>query len=553
MQKIMFVAVFALAGQAAFAQQPPSGGSILQQVPPAFPMQRPPPEIRIDEAGKPPAALGDEARIRVNALVVSGQTVYSEAELLALTGFTPGSELSLTELRAMAAKITDFYRRNGYIVAQAYLPAQDIKAGQVAIAVIEGRYGSVILRNSSNLSDGLANGLLGGLNTGDTITIAPLEERLLLLSDVPGVGVRSTLVPGAAAGTSDLIVDVVPGRTVTGSVEADNHGNRYTGEFRVGGTVNLNNLAGMGDVLSFRGLVARGLTYGRISYQAQFGRATLGVAYTALEYRLGREFANLGAHGTAEIASIYGSYPLIRSRNTNLYALAAFDAKTFQDKIDLTSAVTDRRIGVGIFGLAGDHRDTFGGGGFNAYSLTWFTGSLDIQTPAARAADALTARSNGHYDKFGFHAMRLQSLPGPFSLYASIRGQVASKNLDISEKMELGGAYAVRAYPEGEAYADQGYVVTVEGRMLLPKILDEQTGQMHLVGFVDTGTVTINKNPWFAGQNSRTLSGAGVGLTWVGYNNFVVRAYWAHKLGNAVATSAPDAKSRFWIQGVKYF
>ena len=43
------------------------------------------------------------------------------------------------------------------------------------------------------------------------------------------------------------------------------------------------------------------------------------------------------------------------------------------------------------------------------------------------------------------------------------------------------------------------------------------------------------------------------GLTWADYNNFVVRAYWAHKLGNAVATSAPDAKSRFWIQGVMYF
>ena len=435
---------------------PPSGGGILQQVPPTPPLQRPPPDVRIEQGAQPPAPLADGVRIRVDALLVSGQTVYSEAELLALTGFTPGSELSLTELRAMAAKIADHYHRNGYIVAQAYLPAQDIKAGRVTIAVIEGRYGKIELRNSSRLSDSLANGLLGGLNSGDTITIAPLEERLLLLSDVPGVGVRSTLVPGASAGTSDLIVDVTPGRQVTGSIEADNHGNRYTGEYRLGGTVNINNLAGQGDVLSFRGLGARGLTYGRISYQAQFGRATVGIAYTALEYRLGREFANLGAHGTAQIASIYGSYPLIRSRNTNLYALAAFDAKTFQDKIDLTNSVTDKKIGVATLGLAGDHRDGFGGGGFSAFSLTWFTGQLDIQTPAARAADALTARSNGHYDKLGFHAMRLQSLPGPFSLYASIRGQVASKNLDISEKMELGGAYAVRAYPEGEAYADQG-------------------------------------------------------------------------------------------------
>ena len=552
MKKILFAAVLTVTGQSAIAQQPPTGGGQFQQIRPVPPAPRPPPEIRIERPGAPATSLADDVRIRVEALRISGQTSYSESDLLVISGFSAGSELSLAEMRAMAEKISDFYHRNGYVVATAYLPAQDIRDGTVRIDVIEGRYGRVILRNSSNLNDGLANGLLGGLNSGDPITIAPLEERLLLLSDVPGIGVRSTLVPGEAAGTSDLIVDVVPGRTVTGSVEADNHGNRYTGEYRAGATLNLNNLAGLGDVLSFRGLVASGLTYGRLSYQAQFGRATIGVAYTALEYRLGKEFAPLRAHGTAQIASVYGSYPLIRSRNTNLYALAGFDAKTFNDRIDLTNAVTDRRIGVANFGLAGDSRDRFGGGGFNAGSLIWSTGQLDIRTPAALAADSVTARSNGHYDKLSFHAMRLQTLPGPFSLYAAIRGQVASKNLDISEKMELGGAYAVRAYPEGEAYADEGYVINVEGRMLLPRFT-ELPGQMHLVGFVDTGTVTINKNPWVAGQNTRTLSGAGVGLTWTDYNNLIVKAYWAHKLGSAVATSAPDAKSRFWIQAIKYF
>ena len=40
------------------------------------------------------------------------------------------------------------------------------------------------------------------------------------------------------------------------------------------------------------------------------------------------------------------------------------------------------------------------------------------------------------------------------SLFASVNGQLASKDLDSSEKMVLGGMYAVRAYPEGEAYAD---------------------------------------------------------------------------------------------------
>jgi hemolysin activation/secretion protein len=70
---------------------------------------------------------------------------------------------------------------------------------------------------------------------------------------------------------------------------------------------------------------------------------------------------------------------------------------------------------------------------------------------------------------------------------------------------------------------------------------------------VDTGSVTVNKNPWFAGSNQRTLSGAGIGVNWSETNNFMVRAYYAFKVGNEAATSGPDASGRFWIQGVKYF
>jgi hemolysin activation/secretion protein len=557
MPKISLLTLSLLAlSQGAFAQIqiPPAAGGQMQQIPPAPVLQKAVPQIRLEQAPPATAPASDQVRILVKSLHVTGQTLYSEAQLIAVAGFAPERELTLSELRAMAAKIADYYHLHGYFVAQAYLPAQDIKDGAVTIEVIEGRYGSVTLRNQSKLSDGLANGLLEGLNRGDTIAIAPLENRLLLLSDLPGVNVKSTLQPGAAVGTSDLIVDVTPGRSVTGSVEADNAGNRYTGEYRVGATVNLNNLAGHGDVASLRVMTSgSGLIYGRASYQMQFGKATAGVAYTALDYELGEEFAPLRAHGSEQIASIYGSYPLIRSRNTNLYALAGLDFRTFQDKVDLTSWVTDKTADVWWAGLHGNHLDRFGGGGATSYSLTQSFGDLDIETPAALAVDAATARSNGRYQKLAYHVARLQRVTERISLYAAVNGQFASKNLDISEKMGLGGPYAVRAYPVGEAYADEGYVVNLEARYLLPKFSQRMPGQMHLVGFADTGSVTHDKNPWTAGDNSRTLSGAGIGLTWADYNNFVVNAYWAHKLGNEVATSAPDKSGRFWFQVVKYF
>src|SRR4051812_48297872 len=114
--------------QAAFAQQPPTGGSL--QVPAAPALPRAAPGIRIEQGTPAATAAGAvQERITVQRLRITGASLYPESDLLALTGFVPGSQLSLADLQAMAARITDHYRRNGYFVAQAFLPAQDIKDG----------------------------------------------------------------------------------------------------------------------------------------------------------------------------------------------------------------------------------------------------------------------------------------------------------------------------------------------------------------------------------------------------------------------------------------
>lgn len=552
--KYLPYALLVLGQQGASAQQLPTGGSQLLNIPATHMPQHRAPRIEVQPNAAPAPATTGGARVLVRALRVTGAQAFSEQTLLAATGFKPDSDLTLAQLRAMAALIADLYQRNGYFVAQAYLPAQDIQQGILTIAVIEGRYGKVALRNKSRVSDAQAGSLLGGLQSGDLITNAPLESRLLLLSDLPGVNVQSTLAPSATPGASDLLVELTPGQRVSGSIDADNAGNRYTGAYRLGATVNVNEPMGYGDVASLRVMTAgTGLNYARASYQLQLGKARLGVAYSHLDYELGREFKSLGAHGNAKIASLYGSYPLIRSRDTNLYAGLAFDAKSFQDRIDTTSSVADKRAKVLTASLYGDHRDNAGWGALNVYSLALSAGDINLQTPAVRALDNLSARSDGRYEKLAFNLARLQNISEAVSFYAAINGQIASKNLDASEKMELGGMYAVRAYPEGEAYADQGYVLTLEGRLLLPRFAAHPSGQLQLIAFADAGSVRTNKNPWTTDSNRRTLSGAGVGLNWTVANDFFIKAYYARKLGNDSATSAPDASGRFWVQAVKYF
>lgn len=550
----LIAAALLATSQSAYAQQLPRAGAQLQQIPPAAVPQRPAPDIRIEQPDAPTDAVAEGVRIHVTSLRVTGATLFPEGELVAATGFTPGSDLTLPELRNLAAGITRFYNRHGYVLAQAYLPAQDVLEGTVTLAVIEGRYGEISVRNESGVSDDVARRITAGLNSGDPVAIAPLERRLLLLSDTPGVVVHSTLSPGAEVGTSDLTIDLARAPRLYGSLEADNSGNRYTGAYRFGGSVNYANATGFGDLLSLRLLAStEGLAYGRAAWQAPLGEATVGVAYTHMQYSLGREFEALDASGTADILSAFASYPLIRSRAANLHALASFDAKSLTDEIGLVSQVSDKQVRAVTVGLQGDSRDAFGGGGWNAGSLFWTSGDLDIESPLERAADAATAQSQGGFNKLQYAVSRLQTVSGPLSVYGSLRGQMATDNLDSSEKMELGGAYAVRAYPEGEAYGDEGYVATVEARLMLDQWTGSLPGQFQLIGFVDAGEVDFAHDPWFPGSNHARRGGAGFGLNWFGPQDLIIRASYARRFNDQVSTSGPDETGRAWFQIVKLF
>ncbi|MGB4360891.1 MAG: POTRA domain-containing protein, partial [Rhodoferax sp.] len=161
--KLLPLAMLVL-GPAAFAATPLGAGGQMQQIPPPPQPQTVAPAFEVKPTSQPVAAPQDNAKIIVNRLQVTGAQVYTEARLLEVTGFAPGSSLSLTDLQGMAARIATYYRQNGYFVAQAYVPAQEIQGGVVTIAVIEGQYGKVSLNNQTNVSNALANDLLAGIN-----------------------------------------------------------------------------------------------------------------------------------------------------------------------------------------------------------------------------------------------------------------------------------------------------------------------------------------------------------------------------------------------------
>src|ERR1019366_6531732 len=134
----VFTAMLLAGSNPVLAQQLPGAGEQLQQIPSLPVPERSIPDIRIERSEAPPNLAPPGVKFQVKSLHLTGETKFSEAELIAAIDFKPGSELDLADLRAMAAKISDYYVQRGYFVAQAYLPAQDVSDGAVTIAVIEG-------------------------------------------------------------------------------------------------------------------------------------------------------------------------------------------------------------------------------------------------------------------------------------------------------------------------------------------------------------------------------------------------------------------------------
>jgi hemolysin activation/secretion protein len=487
----------------------------------------------------------------VQHIEITGNSLLSTAELHPLVEKSEGKTLNLGHLEELAAVITKRYQERGYLLSRAYIPAQTLSDGTVRIAVVEARYGAVSLSNSSRVSDALLKSYLATLRPGQPVVEDALERRLLLLADVPGAVVNSTIAPGVAVGTSDLQVTAAPGSPFDVALAADNGGNRYTGRGRVTATMNVNDPFRHGDVLSVTGLTAgENLDYGRLAYQSLLANGagtTVGGSVSGLYYHLANGLSQLHAHGTALTESVTAMQPFIRSVKGNLFVQLGFESRQLRDEVDVTDIHTDRRTYALTATVAGDRRDSGGISNMNA-SLT--AGRLDFQNSLAEAADFSTAKTRGGYAKLNISLARLQGLTQSTSLYAALNGQIADKNLDSSEQFFVGGPNSVRAYDVGAVGGAQGALASLELRQNLRVPLP---GAWQAIAFVDSGVVRVYKNVFAPGENSATLSGAGLGLNWVGPHGWAVSGSVAAPIGRSPILAGDTASSRLWVEIHKAF
>jgi hemolysin activation/secretion protein len=490
-------------------------------------------------------------RVKVRVLRIRGATVFDEATLQAELADAIGHELDFAELQGLAQRLGLYYRSHGFLLARAILPAQKIRDGEIELVVVEGRLGRLGIDASVSSDpervERESRAYLGELQAGEVLKRQPLERGLLLLGDLPGVSLQSTLVQGQVDGSTDLDLRVRhEPRSVGGSLSLDNHGGRFTGEARLTSRVRVGSPWGFGDSLdltaSTSGIGIRGAHYRfvRSGWQTPVGHAgtQLGVAAALMDYHFGEEFESTDGHGQAAHLSLQAQHSWVRSRSRNVQAQALLDLKRFEDWN--TGAQTRRQLQVLTLRLS--DRRGFVGGATGQAALALGLGHLGHD-----GSDDAHGTSGG-FGKLGFQGEFVQPLAGSgYSAVLKVQGQWAGKNLDASEKIGLGGPTAVRAFAGSESMSDTAAVLSAE----LLRSWGGLTGRL----FFDLGRGAAFRDPVASdpAENTRGLAGGGFGLEGRPSPRWWLSGHLAWQAWGISSSAVVDRSPRLWAVAMREF
>ena len=503
-------------GTAVHAQVNIDAGSLLRQTERDLANPMPAPGLQAPASGPSREAKPSDATVQVRGFTLVGNTLLSTEELRkALAPFTD-RVMTLAQLKDAADWVTTTYREAGWMV-RAFLPQQEIKDGIVTIQIIEAIFGGASVQGAEPKrieASRLVRMAQSQLESGKPLNARRLDRVLLLLDDLPGVGVSGHLVQGQREGETNLVLVATDDKLLTGSTSVDNQGSLRTGADRISVNLAINSPARRGDALAINAMKTQGVDYQRLAYTVPAGGDgwRWGVHLSNLNYRVvAEEFASLNLNGAATTVGWDLSYPLLRSLVQNINLAFSFDDKRFDNSINSVSTA----YGIKAYNasLSWQQMDGWGGGGSSNASAVITTGQKTNESP---------------YTKLNISLGRLQKLSQSFSLNASASAQASNVNLDSSEKLYLGGATSVRAYPTGEAGGSMGHTLSLELRQRFDNGLTWAV-------FYDHGRVQANVDnnlSTAASPSAWYLQGAGLSLGWQSKKGVDIKASVAQRMGD---------------------
>jgi hemolysin activation/secretion protein len=462
----------------------------------------------------PPGA--EQVRFTLSDVTVAGATVYPPDVIRGFYAPKLGSQVTLQEIFDIAAALETKYRDDGYILTRVVVPAQRIEAGRVQLRVVEGYISEVKVSGDVGPVRELVERYVTKITQSRPARIEDIERYLLLANDIPGITAQGVLQPATGAeGAAQLTVNVERD-WFSGYARIDNRESRFTGPWRLIAAPGFNSFTQFGERLQATGLMA-------------FDAPEMGYVGLTGNMRVGSEGLNLTGSFSYEQTNpgfsvepldietetlrfgLAASYPIIRTRRTNLYASGGFDF-TNVDVDTLNTAFSRDRLRVIWAGVQFDHRDGWGGANLievrvrEGLPFLGATESDDSPMPSRLDAD-------GQFTDFQLAGARRQRIIDNLNLYIGGKAQFSLDPLLADEECSVGGETFGRGYDPGEIADDNCLAGTLELQYNLdwrPEFLQDYIKGYQLYGFYDVGKVWPENGDF--DDDGSALQSAGVGI-----------------------------------------
>ena len=505
------------------------------------------------EAAEPPASIVlKEIRFR-------GVKSFSNDAMNAMVSKFLGIPLQYDDLLDVAYAVENFYKKNNYL-ARVMLTQQDITEGVLTLDVMESVLSKVKVEQQLAVLPSTQDHVLALIERqspqGRQFTANTLDRGLSLANEVPGVSVSGSLHQGDEEGETELILKLYKQHSRQAELVADNIGSRATGANRVMGNYSFINPTGHGDLLSLSTIVTKGSEYFRSAYSLPVGvdgwRA--GLNASAMDYKvIVGDIGVVGAVGKAFTEGLELLYPLERSPDASSTVTLSAEAKQFTNIMATGNVLSEYDAEVLVAQFSGVDRDFSKASGLLNYSLAFSHGQVRLQDGSSyQATDSTGNRTEGRFNKIRLNLNYLEPWDKQTDVYLGFSGQLADRNLDSSEKFQLGGAMGIRAYPTGEGSGS-------DGKMLNFEVRHRFENGITLTGFYDWGHVDElhipnTSNPTL--KNSYDLQGFGVSAAYNFKNGVSAKATWATRDGENPNPKIPSGmdqdgsrdRNRFWLQ-----
>ena len=206
--------------------------------------------VRVDipEAGALHAPAGAETlAVTLGDVQVDGGFAEVARQIEPVAQALRGHRVTLAQIYAAASAIEAIHARAGYVLARVTVPPQDLTdGGTLRITVTDGFVEAVEAKGLPARVRRAVDARVAKLVNRRHVTLAQIEQALLIAGDVPGLALRSTLARGNTPGGTQIVLEGTR-HWLQGSLGADNQIDRSVDAAEINLQLALNSVLGLGE------------------------------------------------------------------------------------------------------------------------------------------------------------------------------------------------------------------------------------------------------------------------------------------------------------------